>query len=538
MGNYFCKPKYLENSIIFNGVEIELSFIKDKIFNELLAFHEIASILSTMTNCTIGYKAISKICNHYNIIIDDDVAHKRAQKRASVTAANLQMQYGITNVFQLETIKTKAANTKLAKYGDEHFVNLEKAKKTCIERYGVENYSSTEECKAKVAKTNLEKFGAKTPAQSIEVLNKMKATCIKKFGVDNYWKSDEFRIQQQAKYFADYENLSDEYKAIYKDTNLLAEYISTLEDKTPIGIAKKFGISRASAYALLYKHDLLDLVDIKTQTSHYELDIIDYIGKDLCLPGDRTILDGKEIDIYVPSKNIGIEFNGDYWHSTEYKQKNYHFEKSKLAESKGIRLIHIWEHEWTDPNQQAKIKMLLDIALGRVNQRIFAKHCIVKQITNKDAKPLNEAVHLQGHRDAQVTYGLYYQDVLVQLMSFSHTHYNRNLKDDNSWEIIRGCPGSNNIVVGGVSKLFSHFVKDYKPTSVFSYCDFNKFNGKSYEAIGMRFIGYTGPDMKWLMPDGTVVNRKPKHHAELKAIAKAQIFGAGSKKYLWEPSFN
>lgn len=106
-------------------------------------------------------------------------------------------------------------------------------------------------------------------------------------------------------------------------------------------------------------------------------------------------------------------------------------------------------------------------------------------------------------------------------MSFSKTRYNRNLKNDNDWEIIRGCPGSNNIVVGGVSKLFSHFIKDYNPDRIFSYCDFNKFNGKSYESIGMRFIGYTGPDMKWLLKSGEVVNRKPSRHSEYREDSMA-----------------
>lgn len=50
----------------------------------------------------------------------------------------------------------------------------------------------------------------------------------------------------------------------------------------------------------------------------------------------------------------------------------------------------------------------------------------------------------------------------------------------------------------------------------------------------MQFIGYTGPDMKWLLTTGEVVNRHPSKHAELKIKAKARIFGAGSKKYLWK----
>ena len=118
-------------------------------------------------------------------------------------------------------------------------------------------------------------------------------------------------------------------------------------------------------------------------------------------------------------------------------------------------------------------------------------------------------------------------------MSFSKTKYNKNLKTSNSWEIIRGCPGSNNLIVGGVSKLFKHFILDYNPDCVFSYCDFNKFDGKGYTALGMAFIGYTGPDMKWVLKNSQVVNRQPTKHAELKQQSVAQIFGAGSKKYLW-----
>ena len=117
-------------------------------------------------------------------------------------------------------------------------------------------------------------------------------------------------------------------------------------------------------------------------------------------------------------------------------------------------------------------------------------------------------------------------------MSFSKTKYNRNLNEENSWEIIRGCPGSNNIVIGGVSKLFSHFIKDYKPSKVFSYCDFNKFNGVSYEKIGMKFIDYTGPDMKYVI-DGKVYNRNPKKYKEYNKRCQYKLYGSGSKKYVW-----
>lgn len=237
-----------------------------------------------------------------------------------------------------------------------------------------------------------------------------------------------------------------------------------------------------------------------------------------------------EIDIYIPELKIGIEYNGLYWHSELQKPKEYHFNKSKIADSLGIRLINIYEDEWEDLASRTKIQTLLKISLGLVEQRIHARKCEIKEITNAEAQPFNEANHLQGHRNAQITYGLFYQDKLVQLMSFSKTRYNRNLKTDDSWEIIRGCPGSNNIVVGGVSKLLQHFIKENNPASIFSYCDFNKFNGASYEKAGMAFEGFTGPDMTWWIGDKRV-SRQPKKHAELKQQATCRIFGSGSKKY-------
>lgn len=245
-----------------------------------------------------------------------------------------------------------------------------------------------------------------------------------------------------------------------------------------------------------------------------------------------------EMDAYIPEKRIGIEYNGTYWHCSLRHSKSYHYDKSLMAERAGVRLIHVYEHEWKDPSKREKVKSLLRIALGEADSRIYARDCEVREISNADAKPFNDANHLQGHRNAQVTYGLFHDGSLVQLMSFSRTRYNRNLKGDNDWEIIRGCPGSNNVVVGGVGKLFKHFLREMRPDSVFSYCDFNKFDGRGYEAIGMRFIGYTGPNKWWVLPGGEVVERSPSKYREYKEKATAALYGAGSKKYLYVSLYN
>lgn len=61
--------------------------------------------------------------------------------------------------------------------------------------------------------------------------------------------------------------------------------------------------------------------------------------------------DRKQLDIICCRKKddkpmIAIEFDGCYWHSLEYKRPGYHLQKTKLCESLGIRLVHIWEDEW------------------------------------------------------------------------------------------------------------------------------------------------------------------------------------------------
>ena len=84
--------------------------------------------------------------------------------------------------------------------------------------------------------------------------------------------------------------------------------------------------------------------------SHYEQDIIDYISTFYfgeCIRNDRLVLNGKELDIYYPSKKIAIEFNGDYWHSDKYKSSMYHYNKFKQCYDLGITLVSIFEREWS-----------------------------------------------------------------------------------------------------------------------------------------------------------------------------------------------
>ena len=444
-------------------------------------------------------------------------------------------KYGVESYLNTDEGKAKVREALLSKYGVERVDQIpgirEKIKKTCLEKYGVESTNQVKEIQERKEKTNLEKYGFKTPLLNEEIKNKIKDALIETYGVDNPSKSE--YLKQKAN------------DAIKNDIKKFEEKNNCTLTSTLVSIYGQGWLNGLDLPKLKYKrYTFLDnsyMGEIEeytrlngTNTSHSEKDVVNFIKsfyQGEVLENVRSIIAPQELDIYIPNKNLAIEFNGDFWHCSENVDRNYHEKKSRACEEKGIRLIHIYECEWK--YYQEKIKSLLRLALGYGYSKIGARQCEVRKITNKEAEDFNNKNHLQGHRNAQVTYGLYYKDELQQLMSFSKTKYNRNLKKDNEWEIIRGCPGSNNQVIGGVSKLFKAFVKEYNPSAVFSYCDFNKFDGKSYEILGMKFMGYTGPDKFYVDKSGYKIMRNPKKRKELEESCNYIIYGAGSKKYMW-----
>ena len=269
--------------------------------------------------------------------------------------------------------------------------------------------------------------------------------------------------------------------------------------------------------------------------SSYELEIYEFlkfIGIENIIRNDRTLITPHELNFYLPDYNLAIEFNGDYFHSDLFRDKLYHQQQALAVREKGCRLISIYEYERNDPEKQRKLKSIITTACGKVSNIIPARKCQIRPVANANAKSFIDMNHLQGYRSANITYGLYYNDELVELMSFSKTKYNRNLIDENSREIIRSCTRLNTIVIGGTAKIFRHFIRDNNPEFIFSYCDFNKFSGKSYETIGMQYAGITQPDVKYII-DRKVVNRNPNKNSEQQSKKQATIYGAGSLKYIW-----
>lgn len=416
----------------------------------------------------------------------------------------------------------KTAEKIKEKYNVEHALQIPESKEKLIQtnrkRFDSDYFMGTEEFISRSKKTNRERYGYEWSTQSPEVkLNHERANYLK-YGVKD-WK--------QAKASAElkkYLNNSTESIALLLDKELT---FSDLKEMFP-------NDTDTQLYSWLSRFDLFKLLKRSTK-SEPEKHLAEFLAAyGFTVRNDRTLLgNGQEIDIYNPQLKIGVEFNGLYYHSTQcILDKNYHFDKSKLAEKRGIYLVHIYEDEWSDLNRREKIKYFFKNITGNNSVKIYARNCIIKKISNLEAKKFNECYNLQNHRNAQVTYALFYNNIPVQLMSFKKIKC-KYMNSCDSWEIISHCCKFDTTIVGGFSKLFKKFKAEYNPSYIVSYCDFNKFDGHSYSNIDMHFVDYTGPNKNWVL-GSTLINSNSYHYHELKEKAKSILWGSGKKKYVWK----
>lgn len=211
-----------------------------------------------------------------------------------------------------------------------------------------------------------------------------------------------------------------------------------------------------------------------------------------CINGDRSILDGKELDIFIPSIKVAFECNGLRWHSELFKNNEYHLWKTNKCKEKGIRLIHIFEDEWNLKKEIVKNRIKSIIGC---NERIYARKCKIRGISDKKSKEFIEMNHLQGYVPSKFSYGLYYNGKLVSVASFGYNRVNLGShRKPRTYELLRLCTIGGITVIGGASKLISFFIKRKKPKEIISYCDLRWSNGNVYENVGFRLDHVSKPN--------------------------------------------
>ena len=191
---------------------------------------------------------------------------------------------------------------------------------------------------------------------------------------------------------------------------------------------------------LIKKSDLNKIEDyFKTAsdyaTSNEEKDLLDFI-KDLTtekiISNDKSIINPYELDIYIPSKNLAFEFDGIYYHSNQFKDKMYHYNKTKLCEEKGIRLIHVFEDDWRF--KQNIVKSMIKSSLGIYDRKIFARKCEIKNILVSEYRNFMNENHLQGYIFREIGIGIDYGSVNATTFVQIALVYD---KKESKWKLIR-----------------------------------------------------------------------------------------------------
>ena len=267
------------------------------------------------------------------------------------------------------------------------------------------------------------------------------------------------------------------------------EYASV---KTKRNLAEKLNVSNSYIKKLFTEYSIETKED-SVNRSKAENDLFNFVVSNF--PNDdiesnnRSIIYPYELDIVNHTKKIAIEYCGIYWHS-EYssgKPSNYHFKKFKECKDKGYKLITVFE---TDDIE--KIKSLILKVMGKTDKRIYARKTTIKEISVFEAREFHEKYHLHGFVGAKYHYGLFYNNEIVMACSFGKNRFSKN----QDYECTRMSSIDNTVVVGGVSKLFNHFIKTKDPNSIVTFADLRFGDGGCYKYCGFEFEGYT-PQNYW-----------------------------------------
>ncbi len=446
-----------------------------------------------------------------------------------------QKKYGTDHPMHTKEIRQKRREACLNKFGAPSPLHSEeirnKIKKTTLKRYGSECSLQNPDVKAKAEQTCIERYGTKCSLQNPDVKAKAEQTMVERYGSEYSFSSDVLKAKSaktmMERYGAD--NPSKKESSLY-DSILKARMEGIRKINYPINAAalSKIFIEIVTSEedypyqeTIRYKcRQCGTLFESKWRNSELvrcpncsrknwsikEKQLSKYISSIYSgeiVENDRSILKGKELDILVPGRNLAVEFNGTYWHSSAFKSRNYHLEKTKACTERGIRLIHVFEWEWD--RSQDIVQDILAGALGCYGRTVYARSCDVREVSADEYEAFLSAYHLQGAVKSSLRLGLHLDGELLMCCGWGRSRFNSK-----ETELHRMCAKAGTRVVGGFSKLIAHSGLN----RFVSYVDVAHFTGQGYEAAGFRQIGTTPPGYRWIR-NGSVLSRQQAQKSRL-----------------------
>lgn len=402
-------------------------------------------------------------------------------------------KYGVRNPRQLKSVIEKAKGTNKERYGGTGFQS-EKLKEKTIQqikhKYGVENIMKIEEIKEKFRGENNPMKNPEIAKRASESL-KGKSSKLKNKTYEEIHGKEKAKklIQEKSQYFK---------SKFLPNLDKLMEYLEVeLIDQEYLGAhikhnwkCKKCGNIFSHIWNALQQGYLCPICYPRKQPySKGEKEIVEELKKFnlKIIENDRSIIYPKELDIFIPEKNVAIEFNGVYFHSESFNNNpKYHLEKTNLCKEKGIRLVHIFEDEWIYKREIVleRVKNILQISKAT---KLHARNCSIQEIDSSIKNQFLEQFHIQGQDNSTVKLGAFFQNNLVAVMTFSYGNPAKGSRQkENVWELNRFCSDYNYNIRGIAGKLLEYFKRNYQWKEIFSYADRRWSNGSMYEQLGFK----------------------------------------------------
>ena len=421
-----------------------------------------------------------------------------------------------------------------------------------------------EEIQEKIKETTLQRFGVENFFQRKDLI---RDSFRKKYNVDNVWEIQGINEKRKQTnmlrygYETNLNNKSTLSKTIFKkQQNFLLKY----PDFDFINYTGKTLSIKCNLCDNIYDIDRSTLCHrvsfqkipcticnpINSSESFFEKEILTFIKNiydGVVIENDRNVINPKELDILIPDKKIAIEFNGLFWHSSEFVDYKYHLNKTELCENKDINLIHIFEDEWF--HKKEIVKSIIKSKLNIFDNILYARKCRINEIDSKTYKTFCNENHIQGSVNSAIKIGLFYNDELVSIMSFGGLRKSLGSKsEEGTYEMLRYCSKLNTLILGGASKLFSFFIKKYQPNKIISFSDKRFFNGEVYNQLNFNFSKNTDPNyfyvIDYLKRENRFKYRKDvlikegfdKEKTEFQIMEERgihRIYDCGNKKWIW-----
>lgn len=453
----FCRKKYPEFSEYISNKYPDKTHIERLYLFSYPNCQRVCLTCGQKTRFINFNKGYSKYCCPGCASKSDDVKTKKIETCLE--------HYGVENPSMSKDIVQKKRDTMMDRYGVTNTSKLqrnrEQTKQTVLSRYGVENAMLCDEVKNKIIQHNREKYGVDWPLSLDEIKKKADVTYKVRYG----GRGNASQILKERAALTKLERYGD------KDYSNREQAKQTMLSKYGSLVYHHYGPNKDTSIEV-FVHDIL-----KNNNIEYAIN-------------NRVILDGKELDVYIPSHKLAIEINGIYWHSDQKKDNQYHYRKFKTCQENGIQLLTIWEDQIK--RNPLLVESIILSKLDIYKEKIYARKCSIREVSSMDSLSFLSRNHIQGAINSGIRLGLYYNDELVSLMTFGKRRKSLGqINKEGCWELYRYCNKQNTQVVGGASKLFSYFIDQYNPLEIESFSSNDISDGGLYKKLRFQCVGHS-----------------------------------------------